>query len=601
MLAIIGNLLILSALFFGSINVAACCFNKNWRVLDALSNSAILFSFLTLLFAFITCDFSLQNVFINSSSLSPLRYKIAASWSSHEGSMLLFITMLSNIWFFGAKKMLPTGKTAAQLIITAMLLSLWWSASPFSLLSISAPEGAGLNPLLQDEALLYHPPILYLGYACYFVIFCNLIAKEPDIAQLLQFSRLGMMLLTFGIALGSWWAYRELGWGGFWFFDPVENISLIPWLCAIGLHHSLLIWATNDKMSKWVMFLGGIIFPLILGGMFLVRSNLLISVHTFALDATKAVFLGVIGAFAFVVGLCNFSWRSALKTSTTALYSKIGGLQIANILWLAALSSVLSSLIIPIAMRLCCGLEIILEADYFKITLLPILIAINFVASIFAYFTTTKKPLMICLSLILAALLLYFYQLKNILTAAALIGGCFLLVATCLEFARKTNWLRQTLSLQLTAMLLGHFAYAVITISIALNSHLEKEVELIGPKGTVVQMGAFSCTLSDIKYSYGPNYLRQIAALKIDDTLSGQVTFLAPELRWYAIENKLTSKSSIYSYLGYDLYAVLSRIDGVAVHGKIYLRPFISFLWLGALMLGFSFFISLFVTKSKKL
>jgi cytochrome c-type biogenesis protein CcmF len=177
----------------------------------------------------------------------------------------------------------------------------------------------------------------------------------------------------------------------------------------------------------------------------------------------------------------------------------------------------------------------------------------------------------------------------------------FLLVATLIEFIYKSNGLRNSLRLSQVAMLLGHLAYGIITISIGLNSYFEREVELIGPRGSLVAMGDLQIMLTDLKYSYGPNYLRQIAQLKIDNSSTGQVTFLSPELRWYAIENKLTSKSSIYSYLGYDLYAVLSRIDAEQVHAKIYLRPYISFLWLGALILGCSFFVSLFAGKKSKI
>ena len=407
-----------------------------------------------------------------------------------------------------------------------------------------------------------------------------------------------MMCLSAGIALGSWWAYRELGWGGFWFFDPVENISLLPWLCAIAFHHSMLSSIKKNMLKKWTVALGCFIFPLPLLGMFLVRSNLLISVHSFALDASKAAFLGAISLVSFSLAAYSCIQYKASDERKIGLYSKEAGFVVSNFLWILALFSLLASLAIPIFTHINYGINLSLETDYFKITFLPVLISINIITGLYAYVGKDNKMMQkLMITILMACGLIYYFQIKQLLANAAIVCSCFLIVATVIEFFIKSSFMRQSLRFGQVAMLLGHISYGALTLSIALNTSLEQETELIGGVGATASMGNFEISLQDIKYSHGPNYLRQIASLKISNKKNGEVTVLKPENRWYAIENKMTAESSIYSFLSYDLYAVLNRIDKDRAHVKIYYRPYISFMWLASITLALSFLISVFAVK----
>jgi cytochrome c-type biogenesis protein CcmF len=584
------------------------------EVMQIYFTCCVTFSMLTLIYAFLSSNFSLQNVFINSSSLSPLVYKLAASWASHEGSMLFLITLLSLVSLLAYYKIdhskIKTNTLVLQhFLISSLLAFLWITANPFKLNSFTPHEGVGLNPLLQDIGLLYHPPILYLGYAFYFVPFCYCVFLYKDKAnsvyyfyKLLFFSRVAMMFLTLGIALGGWWAYRELGWGGFWFFDPVENISLLPWLCGIAFHHSILMSIKQNMLKRWSVFLGLFVFPLPLAGMFLVRSNLLVSVHSFALDATKAVALGLVAAITFGLALYSYASYSSETEKKVHILSKESGVVLGNIFWLIAIFSVLVAIIMPIVIKIVYGIEFSLEANYFKITLLPILIAINVIVGIFAYTGKKAGHHFWCLSLsfLLFVCLAQYFSIKALLANAAILFAVFLIVTTTFELLYKSAFFSNALRFGQVAMLLGHFSYAALTLSIALNATLESEVDLIGTQGSTVKMSNFDITMQGIRHSYGPNYLRQIVEVKIEDHKTGVIVKLTPENRWYVIENKMTSDSSIQSFVDYDLYAVLNRVeDDGKVHVKIYYRPYISFIWLSSITLALSFFISIFAIKKR--
>ncbi|MGL4226314.1 MAG: cytochrome c biogenesis protein CcsA, partial [Rickettsia sp.] len=262
-------------------------------------------AFVTLVYAFIVSDFSLQNVFLNSSTLKPLIYKIAGSWSSHEGSMLLWFCLLQIIsccYIFLAKdKQL---KLLSIIILSSIQLLfssfVYFTSNPFNVFSFIPKEGLGLNPMLQDIALSIHPPLLYLGYVSYavpFTIVCasmsfsslsmSCLRKQEsinDIRLLKIFSNIGILFTTIGISFGSWWAYRELGWGGFWFFDPVENISLFPWLSGIMLHHAIIVTTKTNRIDPWTIILSIVTFLLVIFSTFLVRSGFITSIHSFALS-----------------------------------------------------------------------------------------------------------------------------------------------------------------------------------------------------------------------------------------------------------------------------------------------------------------------------
>lgn len=562
MLASLGNIFIASTL---GANCLAGLFKKKFFAIFAAICSVL--AFVILVAGFYVSDFALQNVFINSSSITPLIYKIAASWSSHSGSMLLFIVLLNVVSSYAIWKFPNEAASIQQSFLFALLLSLWLTANPFALNIFKPHEGVGLNPILQDMALLYHPPIVYLGYAFCFIPFCYLIFQNENRQFLLTFSRFALFNLTLGIGLGSWWAYRELGWGGFWFFDPIENISLIPWICMLAFNHCLM-WS-HKQLSSWAKFWGIFTFPLILCGIFLVRSNLLFSVHSFALDASKSIVLGAIAFFSLAASISSLKKGGEVNTTQNA----------SNLLWLVALISILVSLLIPIFYYLVYKAEISIEVSYFKATLIPVFILLNIAIGFLAY----RKRLLILFSILWISLICtLLLKIKLILASLAIFASLFLIIITLLE-AKKRH----------AAMILGHLAYGILTLNIALNVAFESQIDLVGSIGDKGKMGYFEATIHNIKYGYGPNYLKQIVEIQIKDTRSNTNVKLNPENRWYAIENKMTAESSIYSFATYDLYAVLNGIQNNKVHVTVYYRPYISFIWLGGLILSLSFVLSL--------
>ena len=580
MLVILGNAAILIA-FIGFL--ASALYPHAY-----LRRGASIFLSLSLalfVYAFVVNDFSIQAVFANSSTIIPVKYKIAASWSSHEGSMLFFAWLLSCSSLYSYNLMLDSrGARLADFFIASFLLILWLTSSPFKTIGFFASEGIGLNPLLQDIGLMYHPPVLYLGHSFYLPIFSHLIAdKKVSKQQILQLSRLGIFFLTSGIGLGSWWAYRELGWGGFWFFDPVENIALLPWFSAIAFHHSMLTMQKGLKVSKWAMFWGLATFILIISGMFLIRSNLLISLHSFAIDSTKALAIGLLACGSTLLAVYKYALFAAENLQEIQTDdAKIVGVNFANKIWLAAAASVLFAILLPIGSAKLYNLEIAIEAKYFQLLLLPLLLVINLVIALYLYaykysINIRNIALMIFILSIFASF--WIFSVKEVITIAAITSSSLLIIASLVQYASIKNH----------QSLLGHLAYALITLSIALNALFSVELDLVGNKGANADMAGFNVKIVDLRHSHGPNYLRQIVDVLVTDKRSSQAIMLQPENRWYVIENKLTAESSIYSAIGYDLYAVLNRVDGQNIHLKIYCQRFISFIWLGCLLLAFSF------------
>lgn len=581
MLVILGNAAILIAFigFLASALYSHAYLRKGASIFLSLSMALFVY-------AFMVNDFSIQAVFANSSTMIPVKYKIAASWSSHEGSMLFFAWLLSCSSLY-SYNLMPNIKGArlADFFIALLLLILWLTSNPFKTIGLLPNEGIGLNPLLQDIGLMYHPPVLYLGHSFYLPIFSHLIAdNKVSKQQILQLSRLGIFFLTSGIGLGSWWAYRELGWGGFWFFDPVENIALLPWFGAIAFHHSMLIMQKSPKISKWAMFWGLATFILIISGMFLIRSNLLISLHSFAIDSTKALAIGLLACGSIFLAIYKYASFVAEDTQEAAQHdsAKIVGVNFANKIWLASGVSILFAILLPIASAKLYNLEIAIEAKYFQLLLLPLLLVINLVIVLYLYlhkYSIKVKNIALIIFILSIFVSFWIFGVKEVITIAAITSSSLLIVASIVQYASIKN----------PQSLLGHLAYALITLSIALNALFSVELDLVGNKGASADMAGFNVKIVDLRHSHGPNYLRQIVDVLVTDKSSSQAIMLQPENRWYVIENKLTAESSIYSAIGYDLYAVLNRVDGENIHLKIYCQRFISFLWLGCLLLAFSF------------
>jgi cytochrome c-type biogenesis protein CcmF len=577
----------------------------------------VITSFGCLVAAFFTSDFTIQNVFLHSSSITPILFKISGAWASHEGSQLLWFTLLSIVSYITLNNKFLAANSeilkTAILIITPILLSLclfiYHAANPFTTFSITPHQGVGLNPILQDAALAIHPPILYLGYVIYIAPFtysCLALLHPSHFNELMKaavrFSKIGWLMLLVGISLGSWWAYRELGWGGYWFFDPVENVSLIPLIMATSFHHSLIFTLHNAKLSRWTLFFGLNIFPITLIGSFLVRSGMLTSVHSFA-DAgyTEVLLLIFISVFCFGNILYLTKFRS-LSSPVLFPKSKEQGIFFANLFWLASVITILFSIIYPVILKLI-GHDITVQLKYFTHTFIPLLVPIILLAGSFAYFKAKNLSyrdyyLSIIISIISCIVIYLTLQITGILLYIILFSSIFLLFSTIFKLLEKSPYFSVSLSNKMLSMLLGHFGFGLLTLSIALNTSLQSEIDFIGKIGHTLKAKEYNVTLKNIHFDEIDNYYTQTAEFWIEPA-KGKTIILKPENRLYKIEQAITAESSIYSYLTADVYAVLNKVNENTIHAKIYYRPYISFIWLSLMIMALGILVSISNYKTK--
>ncbi|WP_375332371.1 heme lyase CcmF/NrfE family subunit [Candidatus Tisiphia endosymbiont of Temnostethus pusillus] len=603
----LGNYLQISAILFSILTVVSSLYlYRSATFFFYLSFLSTLLAFLLLVCGFIISDFSIQNVFFNSSTLKPLGFKIAASWASHEGSILLWLCLLQTIAVIYIALFNSRPIQVYHTIILALIQILfgsfiYFTSNPFDSLSFRPAQGLGLNPMLQDIALIIHPPILYLGYVCYVVPFTSacviLLTSSLDFVNLRAikiFTNLGMLFSTLGIALGSWWAYRELGWGGFWFFDPVENISLLPWLSAIVLHHSILVTIKSGRMTNWSITLSIITFLLVVFSTFLVRSGLITSIHSFASSPERAIYMLVIFAIIAISSLVLLLVKGQNITQPDPAGLDKHKFKYKLIIWgsiffLTALVILLCATIYPVVYSLLYQESITISERFFINNFIIFLIPTVLLVGI-AY-NTRKKQLLILASSF-AITIISSYQIQyGFISACAVTFSLFLIIQNCYYILAKSNFFRTKLKANI-AMILGHLGFGLLVLTITVNSLLQSEVDFIGKVGDKVTAGGFEVTLKDMRVSSAQNYYRQIAEFWIEDQ-QNNITILKPENRLYIIEKQLSQESNIYSYLTYDLYAVLSKIDDDVIHAKIYYKPMMSFIWISIMLMAGGFLIGL--------
>lgn len=587
------------------------------------------FCFILLIFAFLNSDFNIRNVFLNSSSTLPIIYKLAASFASHEGSMLLwnsFLGIVSFIYIQSQNKLSVEVKNAGMAIfafIGALFTSfIIFTSNPFDSFSFTPTEGLGLNPMLQDVALIIHPPILYFGNLCYAAIFTSglLILYRPQekdnlISLSKKFSSCSLMFLTIGIGLGSWWAYRELGWGGFWFFDPVENISLLPWLSGIALHHFLIIYKQKNseqgnveqrnKYLKWIIILSILSFLLIIFGTFIVRSGIISSVHSFAFSPERGLYIFTIFMILTISSFGYFLLKHKnIKTTKENESTKELLILLGNIFWLISLTVLVIALIYPIYCSLAYDIDVVIDPEYFYNVFVPIFIPIIFLAAITPYI---GKKLIVAelitiggVSVICVLLLSYIMELSSIFKIICLVS-IFLIFYMVKYILIESHYFSHYVSGSKLAIFLSHFGFGMLCLTITLNCALSYEVEFTGKIGNKIMGDKLNITLEDVKFSSYDNYYRQIAVLCVEDKNNNKV-ILKPENRLYKIEKTLSQEVDIFSFLFYDLYAVLSKVDKDIIHAKVYYQPFISFIWFSifTISLGFSVSWIMRLKKSKK-
>jgi len=579
---------------------------------------AIAFACLTV--AYVTSDFSLQNVANNSHSAKPLIYKISGVWGNHEGSMVLWVLILalfgSAVASFGGK--LPNRLRALVLacqgaIGFAFLTFIVITSNPFTRLSPAPFEGQGLNPILQDPALAFHPPLLYAGYVGFSMAFSFAVAALIDGKADAAWARwvrpwtvAAWMCLTLGVAMGSWWAYYELGWGGWWFWDPVENASFMPWLSGTALLHSALVMEKREGLKIWTILLAILTFSLSLMGTFLVRSGVLTSVHAFAVDPARGVFvLAIMGVF---IGgaLALYAWRAPLlrQGDLFAPISREGSLVLNNLLLTTACATVFIGTLYPLALESLTGAKISVGAPYFNATFVPLMIPL-LIAVPFGPMLPWKRGDLAGAAqrLLLAALLaaagliaVASFQGRGPWMAPVGVGIAIWLMAgsaSDIGFrvkAFRAPWgevARRAVNLPRAAYgtFLAHFGLGVMVLGIVATTAWRTETILAMKPGDGANLAGYRLVFKGVAPAQGPNYRELVGLFDVSQGAS-HVTRLAPSKRQYQARKMTTTEAGIYASWAGDLYTVLGdRLEDGGFTVRLYFNPLVRLIWIGALIM----------------
>ncbi|MDE2474445.1 MAG: heme lyase CcmF/NrfE family subunit [Alphaproteobacteria bacterium] len=583
----------------------------------------IALAFFTLMFAYVTSDFSVMAVAENSHTAKPLIYKITGVWGNHEGSMVLWMLILG-IYSAAIAMSQPEGSDAnarlgsralgvQALIAIAFLVFILLTSDPFLRLYPQPFEGNGLNPLLQDPGLAFHPPLLYLGYvglsASFSFAAAALLDSRNDAAWVRRarpFAIAAWTALTLGIAGGSWWAYYTLGWGGFWFWDPVENASLMPWLIATALIHSMMASERTGAFKSWTLLLAIAGFSFSLIGTFLVRSGVLNSVHAFANDPRRGLFILMILFVAITSPLVLFAWRAPKLPPGAAfdIVSRETGILLNNLLLTAAAATILIGTLYPLVLDAAEGIKISVGPPYFTATVIPMMallaVAMPF-GPIFLWRRSHFKPAVWSLRFAIAAGVVALCVALAVARPMSLLGMCavglgiWLIAGSATDIARRAGDWRRVRLLPATAFTsaLAHAGLGVVALGVAGTSVWKSEaIQVVAPHQTM-QIGGYTLRLENTERAQGPNYLADRAEFTV---FSGgqKIAVLHPEKRSYPVEQTATSESSIRTTGVSDLYVVLGDPQqGGGWVVRAYYNPMAPFIWLGGVIMALAGFTAL--------
>jgi len=585
--------------------------NQNILSLSFLQLVFVIVSFLSLIISFINSDFSNETVFNNSHTTKPLFYKISGTWGNHEGSLLLWLLVLTLFIFLFLIKSREQPKKYRiltllfqQIIIIGFFLFVLMTSNPFNYLFPIPNEGLGLNPILQDPALAIHPPILYLGYVGTSIIFSsslaavtqNYVTKEWG-QHIKKWVLVSWIFLTIGIMLGSIWAYHELGWGGFWFWDPVENVSLMPWLTLTALLHCIVVLERRASLTSWVVILSITTFTLSMCGTFLVRSGILNSVHTFANDPARGIFI-LIFLFALIVlslGIFFIFHKENNKSSNNFFWlSRETSILINNWFMMYFLAVVLIGTVYPIFLDVISSEKISVGPPFYQKLIVPFLIPFLLFMSLGPRLKWIKSKIENKNSLIITfiiSVMLTFFIIKNLtadlLFYTVLISAAFFLFFTTLKelFIKKFNNISQTVS---------HFGFSLLILSILFNSILSSEIITnikIGERYDYNKGEIFFKKIEERKES---NFNSIIASFEIKDK-NGKTIELKPEIRIYNQPIIITSEADIRTTLLEDKFLVMNIVKGNEYFNIRYqIKPFMVWIWISVLLLSLGGLMSLF-------
>jgi cytochrome c-type biogenesis protein CcmF len=566
---------------------------SRWLVANPPAIITVIFMLITASFAahvhaYAISDFTVLNVVLNSHSLKPFIYKITGSWGNHEGSMLLWVWVLALFGFLAALKRDADMRLnhATLRVVAAILCGLLWfilfTSNPFIRVFPPAPDGQGLNPLLQDIGLAIHPPVLYLGYVGFGVVFAyamaglKLRAINADWARAIHpWILLSWGSLTAGIGLGSWWAYRELGWGGWWFWDPVENVALLPWLIGGALMHANLVLAARGSLARWVALLAILSFSMSLIGTFIVRSGLITSVHAFASDPERGIFILAYIALVTGMGLMMFHQRTPQRTPMVdGLISRAGMIAIANVILVTACASILLAILYPLFLTIAGLPSISVGPPYFNAVILPLCTPLLMLAAIapllpwqgpwqrrLRRLVTLSVPTTIGMGIVVF-LCTDHHRIPTFigLTLSAILLLALGIYVTRLFAVTSKQHMLPRVPLRRVGSAVGHMGLALFAIGLVMTGLFKTTIEAPMRAGETITRGEYRISLNALSGGAEHNYLRRRATIHIAQSDKPLAT-LTPETRFYPVRNQETTEAHAHSTLWRDVVAVIGRAN----------------------------------------
>jgi cytochrome c-type biogenesis protein CcmF len=566
--------------------------------------------FFSLIIGFVISDFSLTTVYQNSHSLKPLFYKISGTWGNHEGSLLLWINVLvifSYLFLIYNKKSKKNYRLytliVQNILILGFLFFLFINSNPFSLIIPNPKEGLGLNPILQDPALAIHPPLLYIGFVGSSIYFsaavASLITKYNDkffALSIKPWILISWSFQTLGIIIGSIWAYYELGWGGFWFWDPVENSSLMPWFVMTALMHSIIVLQKRNALYYWVIILCLMTFILSVTGTFLVRSGILNSVHTFANDPSRGLYILIFLSLMIFGALTVFFINYKNDNYVFAANSKETFILVNNWFMAFYLATVLIGTTYPIFTEVLSNIQISVGPPFYNLVILPIVIPFLILMALGPKAKWIKNKfknlyffsIVLIVSVIINILITYFFRSYSILSNLIIISSVFLILYSMidlLKFFKKNTFL----DLPRVISHLG-FGFLVFFIGINHNFSIEKDFNL--KEGEKKKFENYIIHFKSLETQKEKNYQSIIGNFNITNVDNFNEEILKPEIRIYKNPDTLTYEASIKTKLDYDLYLTMSNISRSELYNiKFQKKPFMIWIWFSALLISIGGFL----------
>ena len=627
MLSSIGNILVILVITLSfliiynaslDIKFSSQFIKKNIYKLSLFQITFTVLSFFTLIIGFVISDFSLINVYENSHTAKPFFYKIAGTWGNHEGSLLLWVNILVIFSYLFLifnhihdKKFRLYTLIVQNILILGFLFFLLLNSNPFNSIYPVPVEGLGLNPILQDPALAIHPPLLYVGFVGCSIYFSAAMASLLSgyagklFAQSIKtWVKISWCFQTLGIIVGSIWAYYELGWGGFWFWDPVENASLLPWFAITALMHSLIVLEKRNTLYSWVIILCLSTFILSVTGTFLVRSGILNSVHTFASDPSRGIYILSFLSLMIFSALIIFFTKYKKENYNFNLKSRETFILANNWFMVFFLVTVLIGMLYPIFLDVLTNVKISVGPPFFNIVIIPLVIPLMFLMAIgpkFSWVKSQNRVFYKILFLILGAIIinlfiLYFFGKYSFLSNLIFIAAIFLILYSLLDIKKIFN---KKNKFELPRII-SHLSFGFLVFFIGINYQFSLEEDFNLKVGEIKETNNYEINFEEIKIKENKNYKAVIGNFKLTNLKSNLVQYLNPEIRIYSNPETLTYEAAIKTRVTSDLYLTMSNVSRSDYYNiKFQKKPFMIWIWISALMISLGGFMQLILKKNE--